>query len=130
MPTNDYEKTAAELCDCISCDVADPCPQVFCNAPEIAKALETARMEGRMDIAKALGSIQLERALRHAIESVGTCPSPGDCPSPEVEDELVTAYANACATVAMLERTIKAHREHFERLSGNLNDGVLSPPQV
>lgn len=116
MPTNDYEKTAAELCDCISCDVADPCPQVFCNAPEIAEALAAARMEGRLDIAKVIGSDDLERALRHAIE-VATRARPGH-------------WVPTGATVTMLKETIKAHSAYHDRTSGNHKDGVLSPPQV
>lgn len=98
MPPNDPDLIAAELCGCISCDISNSYPQVFCNAPAIAAALAAARMEGRLDVVIAIGSDHLENALPQAKWAASVVPE-------------------AQAVVTMLEETIAAHSAHFDRMS-------------
>lgn len=131
MPTSDPNLISAKsLCGCEACEssFAGPIAREKCKAPRIAEALAAARMEGRLDMAKRMAPVQLRRELRRAIEYVARVvamrdsPLPGDLRNPEAE------IASARATVAMLEETIKAHGEHYDRLSDRLSGEPESVP--
>ncbi len=137
FPIEQVDAHSAEfLCGCGSCTYASagPIAREKCKAPRIAEALAAARMEGRLDIAKEVGSIPLENALRHA-RWAATC-AEGDAAACAViaasaatasvaganrewETRAVAHAASARDTVTMLEETIKAHAAHYDRLSGN-----------